>query len=121
MIRQGENLSLALAGAGIGFLNGFLGGGGGILVVSALLAILKMPQKEAHATAILVILPITVISALVYVINGSVDYLATLFATLGVVAGGIAGASLLSKMDSKIVKVIFSVLMMVAGIRMFFG
>ena len=69
MVRQGENLALVLAGAGIGFINGFLGGGGGILVVCALLAILKMPQKEAHATAILVILPITLVSALVMIRN----------------------------------------------------
>ncbi|HRX13850.1 MAG TPA: sulfite exporter TauE/SafE family protein [Eubacteriales bacterium] len=120
MIRDGENFAIALLGAGIGFLNGFLGGGGGILVVCALVAILKMPQKEAHATAILVILPITIVSAIVYVFNQRVDWLYTLFATLGVIAGGLCGAVLLKKLDPKVVQIVFSAILVIAGVKMFF-
>ncbi|HPG92386.1 MAG TPA: sulfite exporter TauE/SafE family protein [Clostridia bacterium] len=120
VIKDGENLAIALVGAGIGFLNGFLGGGGGILVVCALVAILKLPQKEAHATAILVILPITIISAVVYVFNQRVDWLCTVFATIGVIAGGLCGAVLLKKLDPKAVQIVFCSILVIAGIRMFF-
>ena len=81
-------LLIVLSGCGIGFINGFLGGGGGVLVVAVFLALYALPQKNAHATALLVILPISLISALVYLLNGSVDWEYTLFATIGVVAGG---------------------------------
>lgn len=36
---------LAVLGAAAGFINGFLGGGGGVLVVALMLAVLCLPQK----------------------------------------------------------------------------
>ena len=77
-------------------------------------------EKNAHATALLVILPISLISALVYLLNGSVDWEYTLFATIGVVAGGAAGALLLNRLSGNVVKLIFSLLLLASGVRMFF-
>ena len=119
-------LLIVLSGCGIGFINGFLGGGGGVLVVAVFLALYALPQKNAHATALLVILPISLISALVYLLNGSVDWEYTLFATIGVVAGGAAairlfaaGALLLNRLSGNVVKLIFSLLLLASGVRMF--
>jgi iron complex transport system substrate-binding protein len=62
--------------AGIGFLvgvlNGFLGAGGGMLAVP-LLKKQGLAQKQAHATAIAVIFPLTLVSAAVYVLGGKVN------------------------------------------------
>ena len=110
-------LLIVLSGCGIGFINGFLGGGGGVLVVAVFLALYALPQKNAHATALLVILPISLISALVYLLNGSVDWEYTLFATIGV--GGAAGALLLNRLSGNVVKLIFSLLLLASGVRMF--
>ena len=114
-------LLIVLSGCGIGFINGFLGGGGGVLVVAVFLALYALPQKNAHATALLVILPISLISALVYLLNGSVDWEYTLFATIGVVAGGATtpGALLLNRLSGNVVKLIFSLLLLASGVRMF--
>ena len=103
-----------------GFINGFLGGGGGVLIVALLLAVLKLHQKHSQATALLVILPLTVVSAAVYLIKGNVDWIPTLWATLGVVVGGIIGALLLSKLKSNVAKIIFAVVLIAGGIKMFF-
>ena len=111
---------LVILGAISGFINGFLGGGGGVLVVSMLLAIMMLPQKNAQATALLVILPLTVVSAAVYLFKGVVEWEPTLWATLGVVAGGIAGALLLSKLKSDVIKIIFAVVLILGGIKMLF-
>ena len=108
---------IVLSGCGIGFINGF--GGGGVLVVAVFLALYALPQKNAHATALLVILPISLISALVYLLNGSVDWEYTLFATIGVVGGGAAGALLLNRLSGNVVKLIFSLLLLASGVRMF--
>lgn len=103
-----------------GFINGFLGGGGGVLVVTMLLTVLSLPQKNAQATALLVILPLTVVSAVVYLAKGTVQWQPTLWATAGVVAGGIVGALLLSKLKSDVIKIIFSVVLILGGIKMLF-
>lgn len=117
--KKQQNISLIFAGIGIGFINGFLGSGGGTLVVVALLLILTLPQKEAHATALLIILPISIVSAIVYIINGNVRWLTTLYATIGVIGGGIAGSFLLDRLNGNVVKLIFSIIMLAAGVKMF--
>lgn len=120
IIKKSQNIYLVIAGIGIGFINGFLGSGGGTLVVIALLTILTLSQKEAHATALLIILPISLLSSIIYVINGNVEWLPTLYATIGVIGGGIVGSFLLDKLNNSVVKLIFAVLMLAAGIKMFF-
>ncbi len=115
-----SKLLLLTVGAAAGFVNGFLGGGGGVAVVSLLLIVLQLPQKNAQATALLVILPLTVVSAAVYVANGCVDWVSTAWCTLGVVIGGVAGAVLLSKLKGNVAKFIFAVLLIVGGIKMLF-
>lgn len=111
---------LAAVGSLVGLVNGFMGGGGGIFVVLALTMYLGLNQKNAHATAILIILPVSVASAVIYMVNGNVDWLNTLFATAGVVGGGLLGAWLLKKIDDKWLKFIFSFILILAGVRMFF-
>ena len=103
-----------------GFINGFLGGGGGVLVVALLLAVVKLHQKHAQATALLVILPLTVVSAVVYLVRGNVDWEPTLWATLGVVVGGIVGALLLSKIKGNIAKILFAIVLIAGGVKMLF-
>lgn len=103
-----------------GFINGFLGGGGGVIVVTLLLSVIKLNQKYSQATALLVILPLTIVSAIVYLIRGAVDWQPTLWVTLGVVVGGILGALLLSKLKSNVAKIIFAVILIIGGVKMFF-
>lgn len=101
-----------------GFINGFLGGGGGVIVVALLLSTLKLHQKNAQATALVVILPLTLVSAAVYLLRGAVEWEPTLWVTLGVVAGGIAGALLLSKLKGNVVKIIFAVVLIAGGVKL---
>ena len=103
----------------IGFINGFLGGGGGMLVVALLLAIGKLSQKNAHATALMIILPISIVSAVIYLLNGNGDWQKILFATIGVVVGGVLGALLLNKLNGNVAKLIFSIILIMAGVKMF--
>lgn len=111
---------LVVVGGLAGFVNGFLGGGGGVAVLALLLAVLKLHQKSAQATALLVILPLTVVSAAVYIFQGSVQWTPTLWATLGVVAGGILGALILAKLKGNTAKIIFAVVLIAGGIKMLF-
>ncbi len=111
---------LAAFSATAGFVNGFLGGGGGVIIVALLLAVIKLHQKYAQATALLVVLPLTAVSAAVYLWKGSVDWIPTLWATLGVVVGGAAGALLLSKLKGNVAKIIFALVLIAGGVKMFF-
>lgn len=107
-------------GLTVGFANGFFGGGGGMLCVPLLDKALGEKTKISHATAMLVILPISVASAVTYVVNGYFDLRVTLFAGIGVIVGGIVGALLLKKLDSGVVGIIFALVMVAAGIKQAF-
>ena len=45
---------LIIVSAVAGFINGFLGGGGGVMIVALLLSVVKIDQKNAQATALLI-------------------------------------------------------------------
>ena len=109
-----------LIGAVSGFINGLFGAGGGMIVVPMLIKFLKFKTKDAHATAILIILPLSIVSGLLYLSFGNFNLGIGGAVSIGVVVGGAIGAILLSKISSKWVGVIFSVLMAVAGVKLAF-
>lgn len=121
MKTQKKGFLQAITGIISGFVNGFFGGGGGMIVVPMLTYLLKFEQKQAHATSIAVILPITVVSSIIYLIGGKNDFGIIGACTLGVFLGGILGAKLLKKASNQIIGYIFCAVMAIAGIRMLFG
>lgn len=112
---------MIVGGILIGVANGFLGGGGGMLLVPLLERIFKVPTKKAHATALLIILPVTIASAVIYIINGYFKWDFFLCVSVGVIAGGIVGALLLKKLGSFVIGTVFALLMVGVGIRMIMG
>lgn len=111
---------LFIMSAFVGFLNGFFGGGGGMVCVPMLEKNLSISNRQSHATAIAVILPISVFSAFVWGKNTSVDAISIVWIGVGSLLGGIIGANLLSKISGKYVRLIFSFLVLVAGIKVIF-
>ncbi len=108
------------AGAVAGFINGLFGGGGGMIVVPCLIYLLKYETGKAHATAIAIILPLSVLSGLFYTAFGDFTWEAVGFTTLGVTTGGVIGAFLLKNLAQKPITLIFSVVMALAGVKMLF-
>lgn len=118
MKRWVQVILLILLGIFVGFANGFLGAGGGMLLVPCAIAILKMDTKVAHATAILIILPICVASGIIYILKGGFDFNVFLPCIIGTLIGGILGTFLLSKLKNDIITLIFSLVMISAGVIM---
>lgn len=110
-----------LSGALIGGINGFLGAGGGMLLVPLLQYVLKIDDKKSHATAVFVILPISLISGIVYVIKGAIDWSVFLPVAIGSVVGGIVGTYLLKKMKSEVVNLLFWGVMIASGLWIVFS
>ncbi len=101
----------------IGFINSLLGAGGGMIAVP-LLRKSNLTQNEAHASAVAVILPLTIISASMYLSKGYVLFFDVFpFVAYGI-AGAVVGALILKKVPSKLLKRIFGIFMIYVGIRM---
>lgn len=109
---------LIAGGACTGIANGLFGGGGGMIVVPVLERAGKLSPLAAHATAIAVILPASLVSAIVYLWYGLVPLKTFLPAALGVLLGGVLGARLLPRVPARTVTVIFAAFMLIAGVKM---
>ena len=109
---------LIVCGAIIGIINGFFGGGGGMICVPILQNVLHLRDKYSHATAIAIIFPISFISAVLYFLSGTLQTLPLATVGGGVVIGGIIGSFLLKILPPKAIKVIFAFIMLLGGIRL---
>lgn len=111
---------LLLIGLFIGFVNGFWGGGGGMICVPTLTMILHLEEKMAHATTILIMLPLSIASFVVYLIGGSLDFKIASIVTAGFVAGGVIGAIILNKINNVVLQIVFALIIILGGIKLLF-
>ena len=92
---------LLLYGAGVGFMSGFFGIGGGFLAVPGLLMATDMPLVFAIGTSLISVAAFGMATALNYAVSGLVDWgVAALFLSGGVV-GGMAGTRLARALASR--------------------
>ena len=106
-----------IIGAIIGFVNGFWGGGGGMICVPLLMKLVDNPKK-AHATTLLVMLPLSIASILVYMFSGAIPWLNVVKIGLGFVIGGLIGAYALKVVSNVWLEFIFAGIIVWSGIRM---
>ncbi len=107
-----------LIGLTVGFVNGFMGAGGGMLLVPMLTLLFSMNTKVVHSTAVFVILPICLISGITYIIKGVVEWQILLPVAIGSVVGGVVGTFALKKLSATWINYIFYGVMIFAGVWM---
>lgn len=110
-------LKTASAGAAVGLVNGIFGAGGGMIAVP-MLKRLGLDQKSAHANAVAVILPITVLSAALYLFKGTVTLADSFVYIPSGVIGSVFATFALKKISNRILNKIFAGFMIYAGIRL---
>ena len=115
---MGEKVKIRLTGLVTGFVNGLFGSGGGTLVVPAMERFLHVETHKAHATAIAVILPLSVLSLLIYFWQGEMAWQVALRASGGGIIGGRIGAKLLGKLSGMWLHRIFGLFLLAAAVRM---
>lgn len=115
-----KNIKNIIIGIVTGFANGLFGSGGGTILVPATEKILNLEPHKAHATAISIILPLSIISLIIYWLGDNILWQTALFASLGGVCGSFLGAKLLGKLSGVWLHRIFGGFMIIAGIRMVF-
>lgn len=113
-----KKIFLVIIGGIVGGVNGLLGGGGGTVLVPTYTSLANMEEKKAHATSIISILPLCLISGIVYLTKNEFDYVTGGIVTAGVIVGGIIGSLLLKKINSQVLNLIFYGLMIYAGVKM---
>lgn len=112
-------LKKAFGGIFIGFINGMFGAGGGMVAVPLLNA-LDFKGKDAHTASVAVILPLSVITLIMYIFSERVALSDGVGYILPGIIGAATGTFIISKISSIQLKRVFGVLMVIAGIRLVF-
>ncbi len=109
-----------LIGFAAGLLSGGFGIGGGMVLVPLLLAV-GMDRHRAHATSLASIFPIAVAGAVVFALSGEVSIGLGVAVGIGGVVGSILGASMMNRMSTRSLSIVFGLLLLAVGIRMIFS
>lgn len=120
MKKSKSMLKNSVFGVLIGAVNGFLGAGGGLICVPLLMKT-GIERKSAHANAVAVIFPITLVSAISYLLQGRVKIADALIYIPGGLVGAWFGTFIMKKISPVWVRRIFGIFMIWAGWRLIFG
>ena len=111
---------LKLVGVGVlsGLINGFFGAGGGLLLVPLITYVKKDESKMAHATTLVCVMFMCVASSIIYYVKKQIDYKLILVCGIGSLIGSLIGTKLLKKLKNNIIDLVFSCVLVIAGICM---
>jgi uncharacterized membrane protein YfcA len=110
-------LKVVVTATVVGLLTGFLGVGGGFLVVPALVLALAMPMRYAAGTSLVVITLTSAVALTVRAGSGiHPDWAVVLLLTAASAVGGFAGARLTARTDTRRLSAAFTILMLAVAV-----
>ena len=111
--------TLVSIGLFAGLLSGFVGVGGGIIIVPALVFLLGLTQHQAQGTSLFVLmLPVVSFAVLNYWKSGNVKWEYGLVIAMTFIVGAFFGSKLSLKISPGLVQLLFGILMAYISFRM---
>lgn len=105
-----------------GIASGFLGIGGGLILVPVMVFFFGLTQHQAQGTTLaLMVPPIGLLAALKYYYGGNVKIKMAVFICLGFFIGGLIGAQFVQKVPDAVLRKIFGIILFIASLKMIFG
>jgi uncharacterized membrane protein YfcA len=115
-------LILVVIGVVAGMLGGFVGVGGGIIIVPALMWALGFTQHQATGTSLaILLLPVGILAVWNYHKAGNIDWQAALIISATFVVGAYFGSKLSLSLPPETVKKVFGGVMILAALKLIFG
>jgi len=112
---------LILIGVASGMLSGFVGVGGGLIIVPALVLFLEFSQKMAQGTSLaILLLPVGILAVTEYYKHGYIDIKIALIISAGFVVGGFVGSKIALVLPQDTIKKVFAIFMLIVAIKMLF-
>ncbi len=110
---------LILIGVASGVLSGFVGVGGGIIIVPALIYFIGMGQHEAQGTSLFVLLlPVGIFAVMNYAKSNEMNWKYGAIIAVTFLLGAYIGSKLSLKMSPSLVKLIFGILMLLVSFKL---
>jgi uncharacterized membrane protein YfcA len=110
--------AILLIGALTGLLSGLLGIGGAAILVPGMVDVLGMSQHRATGTSLFVIIPTAFVSAIIYLLNGQLDWPLVILFSVTAVVGATLGARVTGKISALNLRRMFGVFLLFVAIRL---
>jgi uncharacterized membrane protein YfcA len=102
-----------------GVLSGFVGVGGGIVIVPGLVYMLGFSQHQAQGTSLFILsMPVVILATMNYWKSGNVNWKFGLIIAATFILGGYIGSKLAIKISPGLVKFLFGILMAYVSFRL---
>ena len=103
-------------GAVAGVASGFVGLGGGFILVPLMVSVMGLPMRLTSGTSLIAILILALPASILQCALGNVDYFIAVSVACGSVPGALMGARLVSRVPERTLRIVFSVFLGVASV-----
>lgn len=111
-----------LQGAAIGLVaglaSGYVGVGGGFIMVPLMLSIIGISMRKASGTSLIAVMILAIPGVIEQGIIGNINYLAGIAIVIGTIPGAVIGAKLVTKVPERTLRLLFGCFLIVAAIML---
>lgn len=111
-----------LQGAAIGLVaglaSGYVGVGGGFIMVPLMLSIIGIPMRKASGTSLIAVMILAIPGVIEQGIIGNINYLAGIAIVIGTIPGAVIGARLVTKVPERTLRLLFGCFLIVAAVML---
>lgn len=105
----------ACIGLGAGLASGYVGVGGGFIMVPLMLSLIGIPMKKASGTSLIAVMILAIPGVIEQGLLGNINYTAGIMVAVGSIPGAVIGARLVRKVPERILRFIFGGFLIVAA------
>ena len=111
-----------LQGAAIGLIaglaSGYVGVGGGFIMVPLMLSIIGISMRKASGTSLIAVMILAIPGVIEQGILGNINYLAGIAIVIGTIPGAVIGAKLVTKVPERTLRLLFGCFLIVAAVML---
>lgn len=98
-----------------GLASGYVGVGGGFIMVPLMLSIIGIPMRKASGTSLIAVMILAIPGVIEQGIIGNINYLAGVAVVIGTIPGAVIGAKLVTKVPERTLRLLFGCFLIVAA------
>ena len=125
-VSDGQNASVRLSrkqlligaciGLGAGRASGYVGVGGGFIMVPLMLSLIGIPMKKASGTSLIAVMILAIPGVIEQGLLGNINYTAGIMVAVGSIPAAVIGARIVSKVSERILRLLLAGFLNVAAI-----
>lgn len=108
----------AIIGLVAGVASGYVGVGGGFIMVPMMLGMLNLPMVYASGTSLIGITILAIPGVITQILLGHVDFVAGIAVSIGTIPGALIGSHLVTRVPERTLRLLFSCMLMLAAIAL---